>query len=293
MDTTEIESVNDNPHSAGSSLSLAWEHGWSRGKGDKEARSLRYYSTDEEAGKAWQDGYDHAAGKYIFDPTTIDTVDDPNVKLAWSQWTTKNEHGSDVSHYGFYVVWHRNFNLSADDPSNERPLWADIHIRDRVWREVSKELAIAMTRSNMANWKDLGLDTQMGCPPYEYEAADGNLTIRSGMYHMTGTKSEWESVLAEMQAAVDDMPEGIDISNQYLVATGTVSVEFSVNTSLSSLLDGDDQMDGDLWMGTEDELSEAASESFEENAQDYISEADLDITYSGVDNVDINDSYVE
>ena len=291
-DTLGIESVNDNPHSAGSVLAGAWENGWSRGKGDDEAHSKGYYSPGVVM-EAWQAGFDSAAGKNIFDPTTINTVDDPNGKLAWSSWTTKNEDGVDESHYGFYVVWHRNFNLSADDPSNERPLWADIHVRDRVWREVSRDLAIAMTRSNLANWKELGLDTQMPGPPYEYEAEGGNLTTRAGMYHMTGTKSEWESVLEEMQSAVDDMPEGIDISEQYLRANGTTSVEWSLTVPLLTLLDGDDQMDGDLWIGTEDELIDRASEVFEENAADHISEDDLDVSYSGMDDVYVSESEIE
>ncbi len=228
----------------------------------------------------------------VFDPTKVETKDNKNVRLDWGTWVTKDVHDVATNHFGFILMWQRDWDKPADHEDNTRPAWADFDVKDRIWREVDISLANRMTSTNLGNWKQLGLNITLPCPPYEYELDGIHLTMKSGPYSITGTKPEWESVIQEMEREVEEMPEGVDISDQYVRATGSVTVQFSVNVPVTELLDGDDELDGDMWLGTEEDMQERACEVFEENASEHIDSDDLDMSY-GFDDVYVGESYVD
>ena len=228
----------------------------------------------------------------VFDPTKVDTKS-PNIRLEWGTWVTGAEEDRVVNHFGFYLTWVRNYNVSTDDPSNIRPEWADNQVKDRIWREIQPDLVRAMTYTNLRSHAQLNLHVDLPCPPYNYEVDGVKLVISSGPYRLSGTKPEWQSVMEEMESEVEDMPEGIDISDMYVRASGTATISWSVNVPVTAVLDGDEELDGDMWLGDEDTMQERASEAFEENAGDHIETDDLDLTYSGIEEVYVSESYVD
>ena len=233
----------------------------------------------------------------VFDPTKVDTTSD-NIRLEWGTWVTKDgaNNGTNdevVNHFGFYLTWIRDFNKAADHVDNQRPAWADTQVQDRVWREIELSLVRSMTYTNLRAHSQIGLVVDLPCPPYQYEVEGINLRIKAGPYSKLGTKAEFEGFIEELQSEVEDMPVGEDISDQYLRATGTATIQWSVNIAITDLLDGDDELDGDMWLGDLDTMQERAGEVFEENSSDHIDTDDLDLTYNGIEDIYINESYVD
>ena len=289
-----------NPHEADTTQAKAWDDGRTFAGGEEDGRGKHWYMA-ETAQAAWQAGFDSVAAEQTntteFDPTKVDTTS-PNIRLEWGTWVTKDgaNNGTNdevVNHFGFYLSWIRDFNTSADAPNNIRPAWADFDVKDRVWREMEMSLVRSMTYTNLRAHNQIGLHVDLPCPPYTYELDGINLRIKSGPYSKAGTKAEFEAFIEELQSEIEDMPEGVDVSDQYLRATGTATIQWSVNIPVTDLLDGDERMNDHMWMGDESDLSEVAGEMFEENSSDYIYTDDLDLTYSGIEDIYISESYVD
>ena len=229
----------------------------------------------------------------VFDPTKVDTKS-PNIRLDWGTWVTGDGASTQVeNHFGFFVTWIRNFDLPSDDATNIRPEWADSHVKDRIWRELDAHLVRDMTYTNLRNHSQLGLHVNLPCPPYNYEQDGHKLIISSGPYRLAGTRAEWKTVMEEMETEVDEMPEGIDVSDMYVRASGTVAVSWSVNVPVTELLDGDDEMGDDgMWLGDEEDMQARACEAFEENATDHIESSDFD-DYGDMEDVYVSESYVD
>ena len=284
-----------NPHEADTTQAKAWDDGRTFAGGEEDGRGKHWYMA-ETAQAAWQAGFDSVAAEQTnttsFDPTTVDTTS-PNIRLEWGTWVTGSGTNEQVvNHFGFYLTWIRNFNVSTDDVTNIRPDWADFHVKDRVWREIEMSLVRSMTYTNLRAHSQIGLQVDLPCPPYNYEQDGVKLVISSGPYRLSGDKTEWESVIEEMQGEIEDMPEGIDVSDLYLRATGSATIQWSVNIAVTELLDGDERMNDDMWMGDESDLSEIAGEYFEENASDHVDTDDMD-TYDGIEDIYISESYVD
>lgn len=241
-----------------------------------------------ERHQAWQEGYE-GTGLSIHAFTHPVPGEDDGVFIMPDTVTFEVEGGSTKTHAA--MVWAYDAYADKQDPK-VRPLWAGFPVTARCIK-----LADGHAWSAGRRWTtDPGIrGTKMidlPCPPYQYENEGHQMTIMAGGYKKSGTKAEFEAFIEELQGEVEEMSEGIDVSDSYLRATGSVTQSFSVNVAVSDLLDGDERMQDGYWLGDEDDLSEAAAEVFEEDPSEYISGEDID-EYGGYDDVYISESYVD
>jgi len=265
------------------SVSQAWNDGKRQaGLGEVIERNPYEEATDADRYKAWRKGF---KGKGV----TSVAFDAP-IPVKGDGVTTQPEwillEGDEKATP--HLVWMYNDYADTADP-RVRPLWMQLpnHLRAVQMNTFLNGFVIRGINSGYVG------NVELPCPPYTYENEGHKLTIRGGHFSKSGTKPEFEAFIEELQGEVEELTEGEDVSDLYLRATGTVTVQFSVNVPVTELLDGDERMgDEDMWLGDLDSLSEAADEAFQENVSDYVEADDLDYSY-GFEDLYVNESYVD
>ena len=249
---------------------------------DKDQHPKRY--------EAWHDGY-VGTGLSIRAFTHPVPGEDDGVFIMPDTVTFEVEGGSTKTHAA--MVWAYDPYADKQDPK-VRPLWANFPVTVRCIKLADGHAWAAGRRWTTDNAIRGTKMIDLPCPPYQYELDGITLTIMAGGYKKSGTKPEFEAFIEELQGEVEEMPEGVDISDQYVRATGSATIQWSVNIPVTELLDGDEEMGEDgMWLGDEEDMQTRACESFEENATDHIDTDDLDLTYDGIEDVYVAESYVD
>jgi len=259
--------------------------------------------------RAWADGQRHKAQDLAFDTTTF--ADDENRQSAYKQgWdglgVNKSEFDAPMPVKGDGVKVNITF-ISIDDKYVPFLYWAydlyedkaDPKVRPRWMQLEVKDRGIALGDNDARSFVRTATGREgfgpieLPCPPYTYDVDGAQLTIIGGNFRKSGTKPEFEAFIEELQGEVEDMPEGEDVSDQYMRATGTVTVQFSVNIPITDILDGEENLTSDgLWMGDMDEMQERACTVFEEDMSEYITDDDLDMSY-GFEDAYMSEAYVD
>jgi len=266
----------------------AWEEGLTMASSnapDDERNELNPYTAGDTC-VAWAQGFDD--GRY--NPVPIDwsnvDLDDPAITQRVFQDKGDVAVG-DKTTYLMLVYSPYSSRLTAD----EKPDWADNRWQDRSIKLTSEYQRNAMfiaIRQQPAGTIDLP------CPPYEYEVNGNELSIRAGAYHKTGSKQEWENVIAEMQSEVDAMPDGIDVGDVSISidVQARATATWSTQVSASTLLDQHEQFREDVWAGTMDELVDALEEAVGElDGSELESEyAEVEYEIDFYDDVDVETS---
>ena len=180
------------------------------------------------------------------------------------------------------MVWSYDEWNDKQDPK-VRPVWANFPVRARCIL-LDNQRAWSGAIRWVTNTEIRGYNMyELPCPPYDFEVEGTQLTSKAVWMKKGGSKSDWKSVLEQMQEEVDNMPEGFYIGDDYLNVTLSASVTSEVSVTATTLLYGHSQMgEDDLWIGTNDEYEEAVVEA----ANDYDFTDDVE-----VDGIDL--SYVE
>ena len=192
-----------------------------------------------------------------FNPQTVD-LNHPNVTLQ--AFRPSGEAGTIQTH--LYLAWTMDYNKARDHEDNVRPSWADLPQSERIYLTLSKSTANYVTRLHLA--QPDGFITELPCPPYAYDRESGRLVISAGPYEKSGSKAEWEGVLKQMQTEVENMSEGIDVTDlPDITINVTIKSSSTVDVSVNELLEGHEQYDGELFTGDKYDLESALEESLE------------------------------
>ena len=190
------------------------------------------------------------------------------------------------------LVWNYDPLYDKQDPK-VKPLWFNFPARVRCI-VIADGHAWQAARRWMSNSEIRGSKTfELPCPPYSYDHEGGQLTISADYFTKTGNKQEWTAVLEAMQEEVDNMEEGFYIGDDYATVTLSANVTTEVSVTATSLLYGHSQVgEDDLWIGTDDEYSDAIIEAANDyDYSDEVSDAEIDTDYVDwdVDDTDTSD----
>ncbi len=277
-DTTEVTKQEAfNPYDASVGDNYYLNRAWQQGKD-----ALVLFTADETEGvnpfneegdnasrhKAWHEGY--VGTGYSADAFDHPIPTEDNGVFLMPDIATMPFNGVPVM--SAVTVWCYDAQADKQDPK-VRPMWSNfpsakhsIRIADgHAWSASHRWIHTPAIRGTKT--------VELPCPPYTYEQEGIHLRITAGVYTKAGTKAEWEGVLAEMQAEVEDMPDGQYVGDDYVSATLTVTYQTNVSIPVGSLIGGDSEMeDGETWVGDEDSYHAAIEEALE----GYDFEYDLD-----------------
>jgi len=213
-----------------------------------------------------------------FDPTTVD-LDSPNINAVFRRVITDGEAVNEIA-----VNWVHNYSALRDAEDNQRPAWADLPIDQRIYMALPDTLTNTIARQVLNNPNRFV--HELPCPPYQFDMDDGKLRIKAGAFEKHGTKAEWEKVIEQMQAEVEEMPDGIDTTDLpditlELSITATTTYDIGVDR----LLDGHEQYDGEIFTGDKDELEGALEEAID-NLDTY--DLEIDLSYADQDELEMS-----
>lgn len=192
-----------------------------------------------------------------FDPKTID-INHKNINPVFARTIVDGEATNTIR-----INWVHDYSDSRDTEANQRPAWAYLPIDERVFMELPDPLVNAIVRRTMQ--QPNRLEIELPCPPYEYTIEDGRLQIKSGGYVKSGTKAEWQAVIKQMQAEVEEMPDGIDTTDlPDITIQVNIKSSTTVDVSVQDLLEGSEQYDGELFVGDKTELEDALERALED-----------------------------
>jgi hypothetical protein len=197
--------------------------------------------------------------KVEFDPNSID-LNSPNISVR-AAINDVNHEGTIKFTTAMYVDWVRNYDLPSD-ADEVRPEWADLPWKERIIMDVKPGLAHSIASFVVQGRVPGAAKVQLPCPPYEFTQDGGRLRIeKQGVFH-EGTKQDWEGVIEDMQAAVEEMPNGIDITSMSVGIDVTREVTYYIRKDVTDLIGDSDQLDNDgMWIGTESELESALEDA--------------------------------
>ena len=225
---------------------------------------------------AWHQGYeDYAYKPAPFNPVDIPVDADVTVRL--------NVTSGDTWERRARLLWTDN----AWSGGDRRQPWADNREDDRcVW--LPWATAQWLIKAGLFNTVILpDASVELPCPPYTYEYERGGMSISAGKFTKWGSKEDWQNVVSEMQEKIDEMPEGIDISDGYVDIDVVLKVSTAISVPMSVLVDNEDG----VFEGDEDQLHDAIVEAIEYQSFDYDwqYDADIDMSYAEVDEMEPND----
>ncbi len=235
---------------------------------------------------AWAHGFDDGLYKPApFDPTTIVDLD----RNTQEYISVNVKHDRDSGNYaivkGTYLVYDWVGGTIATD---DKPAWTQNRWKERAVRVNVRDFTrIARGAINDPIIVAQG-SVELPCPPYEYTYVDGGMRITAGAYTKHGMRDEWEGVLAEMQKKLEEMPAGIDVSDVSINidVIQPATARWSTRISVDMLLGGDEQLDGDIWTGSMDDLEIALDDAISTLSTDDLNSGYEEIEYEMDDYAD-------
>ena len=247
----------------------AWGEGLTAGLHTIGERNELNPYTSGDTCVAWATGFE--AARYFPVPIDWGTVDwtHPGIKLT--MWD-KTDPATQLRSPQMLLNW-------SDYPASDKPTpdWKDNYPEHRSVPIDQHTLAAFMYRGI----RDQVARIELPCPEYQFEANGNELTIIAGPFHKSGSKQEWEAVLDTMTREVEDLPNGLDVTDVSidLLCTQPATARWSASVSVTDLLDNDERLSGDVWGGTADELEEAVSSALDNIDSSEVSDYYSDVEY--------------
>ena len=246
----------------------AWAEGYVAAQRDMEANEHKAEGdvldatdspyTSADTLMAWKNGY--AARSYFPAPFSLDGIDRAIVQT--SIWEKGNHEGV------------KELRLLFDVPryveGDSRPAWADNEPMDR---SIPLHLGSMQTtiRQGMRERSIMSDGSyELPCPPYEFTYEDGLIHMSKGPFTKGGSKEDYLSVIAMMQEAVDNAPQGYDITDIQIGVDVTVQYTATAYISASTLLGQDE------WFDDLDALEDRIEEEVRYYGKNYIEIGYLD-----------------
>ena len=230
---------------------------------------------------AWAQGYDDA----LYEPAPFNPSELlPQEVQSYVSVAIYHDRDPSISSItrGTYLLWSWTGGTLFED-SGRQPVW-----KDNRWQDRSIKLDTWSLRGIIQ--RGIGDPTIVGpgsyelpCPPYEFTYESGGMRMTAGTFTKYGDKEDFQAVITSMQDALNDAPETLDCSDVTinLSVSARASASWVQSIPVSDMLAGEDQMDGDEWNGTEDELHDAVVSAIDNldsgELMDYYTDIDYEV----------------
>ena len=232
---------------------------------------------------AWAQGYDDA----LYEPAPFNPADIELLPPEVQNYVSMAIYHDRSSKYdsvvrGTYLLWSWSGGTLFESTGGQ-PAWKDNRWQDRSVKMDTYHLRAIISRGINDPMLTAPGSHELPCPPYEFTYVNGGMRITAGTFTKWGDKDDWDRVLQQMREAFDDIPETLDCSDVTIDLSVTAQARASWIQSIpvSDMLVNEEQMDGDEWNGTADELHDAVVSAIDNldsgELMDYYTDIDYEV----------------